>query len=111
LFSDICEETAKTASDFSRTSISFNPFLKSVEPLETISQIPSANPIFGAISTEPFIICNSAFIFCSFKNFFTVYGYEVAILFPSKSFKEFASDSFGTAIETLHFEKPKRSIN
>jgi hypothetical protein len=79
-------ETARTASDFKSTSISFKPFLKSVDPLETISQIPSAKPIFGAISTEPLMVCNCASILYSFKYFFTVSGYEVAILFPSKSF-------------------------
>jgi hypothetical protein len=56
-------------------------------------------------------VCNCALIFCCFKNFFTVSGYDVAILFPSKSFKELALESFGTAIETLHLEKPKRSTN
>ena len=105
MFSDISEETAKTASDFSRTSISFNPFLNKVLPLETISQIPSAKPILGAISTEPLIWCNCASIFCCCKNFLTVSGYEVAILFPSKSPKELALESLGTAIETLHLEK------
>ena len=83
--------------------------MNKVLPLETISQIPSANPIFGAISTEPLMICNCASIFCAAKNFSTVFGYEVAILLPAKSFKEFSLASFGTAIDTLHLEKPKRS--
>jgi len=51
--SEICGETAKTASLFKMTSTSFKPFLNKVLPLETISTIASDKPIFGAISTEP----------------------------------------------------------
>jgi len=53
---DSIGDFANTASDLSNTSTSFNPFLNNVLPLHTISQIPSAKPIFGAISTEPLII-------------------------------------------------------
>ena len=56
LSSLIFGETANTASLLSITSTSLSPFLKSVLPLETISQIPSAKPIFGAISTDPLIM-------------------------------------------------------
>ena len=56
LSSEINGELAKTASEVNKTSISFKPFLNKVEPLETISQIPSAKPIFGAISTEPLMM-------------------------------------------------------
>ena len=38
-----------------------------------------------------------------------MFGYEVAILLPAKSFKLFALEFLGTAIDTLHLEKPKRS--
>ena len=51
--SEIKGETAKTASLLQMTSTYFNPFLKSVLPLETISTIASESPMFGAISTEP----------------------------------------------------------
>ena len=44
--SEILGDTAKTASDFKITSTSFKLFLKRVLPLETISTIASANPIF-----------------------------------------------------------------
>jgi hypothetical protein len=37
-------------------TVSLNPFLKRVLPELTISQIPSARPILGAISTEPEIM-------------------------------------------------------
>ena len=50
------------------TSTSFKLFLKSVEPLETISQIPSAKPILGAISTDPLIMCNCESILFLVKN-------------------------------------------
>jgi hypothetical protein len=46
---------ASTASDFNITSASFNPFVKSVLPLLTRSQIASASPMPGAISTDPLI--------------------------------------------------------
>lgn len=53
-------ETARTASLFKMTSTSLRLFLNKVLPLETISQMASAKPIFGAISTDPLIICMSA---------------------------------------------------
>lgn len=45
----------KTDSDFKMTSTSFNPLLKSVLPELTKSQMASANPMLGAISTLPLI--------------------------------------------------------
>ena len=48
-------------------------FLNSVLPLETISQMASAKPILGAISTDPLIICNPALILFLDKNDFTVF--------------------------------------
>ena len=47
---------AKTASERKITSVSFKPFLNRVDPLLTISQIPSARPMLGAISTDPEIL-------------------------------------------------------
>ena len=58
--SEITGDVAKTASEVNSVSISLSPFLNNVLPLETISQIPSARPIFGAISTEPLMICKLA---------------------------------------------------
>ena len=49
-------DIANTASDSSNMATSFKLFLNKVLPLETISQIPSANPILGAISTEPLMM-------------------------------------------------------
>src|SRR5690606_4764892 len=58
--SEIKGDAAKTASDFKMTSTSFKLFLNNVLPLETISQMASARPIFGAISTEPLMMCKLA---------------------------------------------------
>src|SRR5690606_24046068 len=67
LSSDIFGDTAKTASLVNITSTSFKLFLKRVLPLETISQMASAKPILGAISTEPVIIWSSACMPLLFK--------------------------------------------
>jgi hypothetical protein len=45
----------KTACEFKIVSASINPFINKVEPLLTKSQITSANPMPGAISTLPLI--------------------------------------------------------
>jgi hypothetical protein len=47
------EKPAKTASLFVDNLYFFQVVLNKVLPLETISTIASARPIFGAISTEP----------------------------------------------------------
>jgi hypothetical protein len=47
-----------------------------------------------------------AVMFSLFKNFFNVFGYDVAIFTLFKSFIELKLNLLGTAIETLHFEKP-----
>jgi hypothetical protein len=47
---------ARQDSDFNMISFSSSPFLNKVLPLLTRSQIASARPMFGAISTEPDII-------------------------------------------------------
>ena len=67
-------ETANTASDSNNTATSFKLFLNKVLPLDTISQIPSASPIFGAISTEPFMTWISVSIPLSITYFLTVFG-------------------------------------
>jgi len=65
---------ASTASDFKMTSVSRKPFLNSVLPELTISQMPSAKPMFGAISTEPEMTWISALILFFSKNDFSVKG-------------------------------------
>ena len=60
--------STNTACDSKILATSLRLFLNRVLPLETISQIASANPILGAISTEPLIICKSAEILFSSKN-------------------------------------------
>jgi hypothetical protein len=50
-----------------------------------------------------------AVMFSLFKNFFNVFGYDVAIFTLFKSFIELKLNLLGTAIETLHFEKPSFS--
>ncbi len=60
---------AITASDLRTISCSSSPFLKRVEPVDTRSQIASARPILGAISTEPLISWMSALmLFLSRKS-------------------------------------------
>ena len=49
------------------TSTSFNPLVNKVLPLLTRSQMASAKPMPGAISTEPLISCISALLSFSFK--------------------------------------------
>src|ERR1700746_4089817 len=60
---------AITASDRRITSASFKPFVNKVLPELTKSQIASAKPMPGAISTEPLISCISALILFFFKYF------------------------------------------
>ena len=57
----------KTDSDFNITSTSFSPFVKRVLPELTKSQMASAKPMPGAISTEPLISWISALILFFFK--------------------------------------------
>ena len=75
-------DTAKTASDFKIISFSTKLFLNKVPPVETMSTIASASPIFGAISTEPLMTWILAVMLLSFKKALTVLGYEVAICLP-----------------------------
>ena len=73
-FSDSILDFANTASDFNITCVSLNPFLNKVLPELTISQIPSAKPMLGAISTEPEITCISASILFLVKYVCNVFG-------------------------------------
>ena len=60
LSSLICLLPMSTASLRVTTSTSLRLLLTNVEPLLTMSKIPSAKPIPGAISTLPVIMCISA---------------------------------------------------
>ena len=62
------------ASLFMTTATSCKLLLTKVEPELTISKIPSANPIPGAISTEPVMTWMSASTPFSFMNFFRILG-------------------------------------
>src|SRR5690606_19317104 len=55
------------ASEENTFSTSFSPFIINVDPELTISQIPSANPILGAISTDPLISWISALMLFFFR--------------------------------------------
>ena len=47
---------------------SFKLFLNNVFPVDTISQTASDKPMFGAISTDPLILCISQFNLFLSKN-------------------------------------------
>lgn len=63
-----------TASDERIVSISFSSLVKRVLPELTRSQIASARPILGAISTDPLISWMAAVIFFSFRKLERIKG-------------------------------------
>ena len=80
-------------------------------PVDTISQTASDKPMFGAISTDPLILCISQFSLFLSKKSERVFGYEVAILRLFKSSILLKSIFSGIAIETLHLEKLSSMIS
>ena len=80
-FSNICSlldesrlDFTSTASDLRITCVSLSPFLNKVLPELTMSQIPSASPMLGAISTDPEMVWMSARILFLSKNCWRVTG-------------------------------------
>ena len=96
------------ASLFITTSTSFRLLLTSVEPLLTISNIASASPMPGLISTLPVMTCISAFILFFSRNSCNITGYDVAIFFPLNHSSPLYSWALGMARESLHLLNPRR---
>ena len=61
-------------------SMTSKPFAFRVEPVSTISTMPSASPTSGASSTEPSIFIIRTSMFLSSKNARVTFGYLVAIV-------------------------------
>ena len=98
-----------TASDSSTTSTSFRLFATRVPPDDTMSKMASAMPAAGAISTEPVMTSIVALTPFESRYFFRMFGYEVAILRPSKYSGPLYCSPFGMASESLQAPKPSRS--